>query len=45
MPVGASDPVLQPPEALILVTIENLLARLAGDLKLPTQDGHLLAIE
>ena len=45
MSVGAAGPVLQSPEPFILVTIENFVAGLAGDAELPSQRGHLLAVE
>jgi len=45
MPIRTSGPILQPSEAVILVAIVDLIARFAGDPKLPSQDSHLLAIE
>src|SRR5215469_5241979 len=45
MPVGPSGAISEPLDPAVLVTAEDLVAGLAGDLELPTQPGHLLPVQ
>jgi hypothetical protein len=45
LPVGPATAIGQSFEPTILVPLEDLVAGLAGDVELPTQRRHLLAIE
>jgi len=45
MPVRAPAAVGETVEAAILVALEDLVAGLAGDIELPTDDGHFFAVE
>jgi len=45
MAVGASRPVLEPTNAAVLVPIEDLVAGLSRNTKIPAHHGHFLALE
>src|SRR5579864_2151976 len=42
--VGAPGPIREPLQSAFLVTLEDLVAGFAGDLKLPAKRGHALAV-